>query len=84
MSTATSALQEPTTITVRRATDQAEALVNVPASGVDLEALEKALIVFALESTHANRTRAAHFLGLTRSALLYRMHKYGLVPEQGS
>lgn len=54
------------------------ALVTVPFSGVDLEALERALIGFALARAGGNRTHAARFLGLTRSALLYRMHKYGL------
>ena len=50
----------------------------VPAAGIDLEAVERALIVFALASTGGNRTRAAQFLGLSRSALIYRMHKHGL------
>ncbi|MBI2835120.1 MAG: hypothetical protein HYX76_11915 [Acidobacteria bacterium] len=50
----------------------------VPASGIDLEAVERALIVFALASSGGNRTRAARFLGLSRSALIYRMHKHGL------
>jgi two-component system NtrC family response regulator len=52
--------------------------VAVPASGIDLQAVERALIVFALASSGGNRTRAARFLGLSRSALLYRMHKHGL------
>lgn len=63
-------------------TDQKDtpvATVAVPASGVTLDALERALIVFALGSSDGNRTRAAKFLGLSRSALIYRMHKHGLV-----
>ena len=55
--------------------------VAVPASGVDLEAVERALIVFALTSSSGNRTRAARFLGLSRSALIYRMHKHGLAAD---
>jgi two-component system NtrC family response regulator len=51
----------------------------VPDSGVDVEAVERALIEFALERTRGNRTHAARFLGLSRSALIYRMHKHGLV-----
>jgi DNA-binding NtrC family response regulator len=50
----------------------------VPDTGLDLEALERALIVFALTRTAGNRTHAARLLGLTRSALLYRMHKHRL------
>lgn len=63
-------------------TDQKDtpvATVAVPTSGVPLDALERALIVFALRSSEGNRTRAARFLGLSRSALIYRMHKHGLV-----
>lgn len=48
-------------------------VLQVPNTGVCIEALERALIVFALAQTAGNRTRAARLLGLTRSALLYRM-----------
>jgi len=51
----------------------------VPESGVDVDAVERALIAFALKKTEGNRTHAARFLGLSRSALIYRMHKHGLV-----
>jgi DNA-binding NtrC family response regulator len=63
-------------------TDQEDtpvARVAVPTSGVPLDAFERALIAFALRSSEGNRTRAARFLGLSRSALIYRMHKHGLV-----
>lgn len=71
-------------MTVRHASDADAAIVSVPASGVDLEAVERALIVFALDTTGGNRSRAAKLLRLTRSALLYRLHKYGLTVKQGS
>ena len=71
-------------VTVRQSADAAAAMVSVPVSGVDLEAVERALIVFAVESTGGNRTRAAKLLRLTRSALLYRLQKYGLMVKQGS
>jgi len=71
-------------VTVRRSDENGVATVSVPASGVDLEAVERALIVFALDVTGGNRTRAARLLRLTRSALLYRLHKYGLTVKQGS
>jgi DNA-binding NtrC family response regulator len=61
---------------------EAQVLVTVPRCGVDLEAIERALIRFALEHTGGNRTRAARFLRLTRSALLYRMQKHGLVSSR--
>ena len=66
-------------VTVRQSEDGGDTIVNVPASGVDLKAVERALIIFALQTTSGNRTRAAKFLRLTRSALLYRMQQYGLV-----
>jgi two-component system NtrC family response regulator len=69
---------------VRRSDDVGAAIVSVPESGVDLEAVERALIVFALETTGGNRTRAARLLRLTRSALLYRMQKYELALTEGS
>ena len=50
----------------------------VPLTGVELIAVERALIQFALDSHGGNRTHAAAFLGLSRSALLYRMQKYHL------
>jgi transcriptional regulator with GAF, ATPase, and Fis domain len=77
---ATHRQREPATIVVGHAGDPDDrTTVTVPASGVDLDALERALIVFALEAAGGNRTHAARLLALTRSALLYRMHKHGLV-----
>ena len=69
-----------TSIIVRladRTTGDSVAVV-IPDSGADVEAVERALIAFALERTAGNRTHAARFLGLSRSALIYRMHKHGL------
>jgi two-component system NtrC family response regulator len=57
---------------------EARATVTVPRSGVELIAVERALIQFALNLHGGNRTHAAAFLGLSRSALLYRMQKYHL------
>ena len=74
---------QDTPITVRladQASDNTVAVV-IPDSGADVEAVERALIAFALNKTEGNRTRAARFLGLSRSALIYRMHKHGLVRD---
>lgn len=74
---------EHTTIAIRHRADEAEAgaTLTVPSNGIDIGAVERALIQFALETHRGNRTHAAAFLGLSRSALLYRMHKYGLIPN---
>lgn len=53
-------------------------MVSVPLAGVDLAAVERTLIRFALELHDGNRTHAAAFLRLSRSALLYRIQKYHL------
>ena len=52
--------------------------VAFPDEGINLEETEKALIRAALEKASGNRTRAAALLGITRSALLYRMDKHRL------
>lgn len=53
-------------------------VVNLPEGGISLEEVEKQLIVKALERSGGNQTRAAQLLGITRSALLYRMQKHGI------
>ncbi|MEW5763010.1 MAG: sigma-54 dependent transcriptional regulator [Bacillota bacterium] len=50
----------------------------VPGEDLSLEQVEKLLIQRALVKTGGNRSRAARLLGISRSALLYRMQKYGL------
>jgi DNA-binding NtrC family response regulator len=52
--------------------------LTVPTSGLDLAALERAVIAFALESHAGNQVRSARFLGISRSALIYRMRKHRL------
>lgn len=51
---------------------------TLPASGVNLDELERDMISQALERTHGNRSRAARLLGLSRDTLLYRIKKYTL------
>lgn len=50
----------------------------LPEGGVVLEDLEADLIHQALNQTHGNQSKAARLLGLTRSALLYRMKKHAI------
>jgi len=51
---------------------------DLPAKGVDLEQLERSLVVQALERTGWNQTRAATLLGLNRDQIRYRIEKFGL------
>ena len=52
--------------------------MEIPDDGISLEDVERELIVAALEKHNWNQTRAAAFLNITRSTLLYRMQKFGL------
>lgn len=51
---------------------------TLPEGGVVLEQLEAQLIDQAMEKSHGNQSKAARLLGLTRSALLYRMKKHSV------
>ncbi|MDH5369611.1 MAG: AAA family ATPase, partial [Gammaproteobacteria bacterium] len=48
----------------------------LPEGGVVLEQLEAQLINQAMDKSHGNQSKAARLLGLTRSALLYRIKKH--------
>jgi two-component system, NtrC family, response regulator AtoC len=50
----------------------------LPSEGVNLEDVEKNLVVQALERVHGNQTRAAALLGLHRDQIRYRIEKFGL------
>ena len=49
---------------------------TLPEGGVILEQVEAQLINQALTQSHGNQSKAARLLGLTRSALLYRLKKH--------
>jgi len=51
---------------------------SLPEGGIVLENLEMELIQQALDQSRGNQSKAARLLGLTRSALLYRMKKYAI------
>ncbi len=57
---------------------QQAASFSLPDSGIVLEKLEAELIHQAMDKSRGNQSKAARLLGLTRSALLYRMKKYAL------
>lgn len=52
--------------------------LNIPDTGIQLEEVEKALILKALQKTDWNQTQAANLLGITRQTLIYRVEKYDL------
>src|SRR3954470_11508051 len=51
---------------------------DLPATGVNLEDLERSLVVQALKRAGGNQTRAAARLGLNRDQIRYRIEKFGL------
>jgi DNA-binding NtrC family response regulator len=51
---------------------------EIPPEGLSLEALERELIVQALERAAGNKSQAARLLGLTRRTLYSRMERHGL------
>ena len=52
--------------------------VELPAGGIDLEQLERSLVIQALERSSWNQTRAATLLGLNRDQIRYRIEKFHL------
>jgi DNA-binding NtrC family response regulator len=52
--------------------------VELPVEGIDLEQLERSLVVQALQQSGWNQTRAATLLGLNRDQIRYRIEKFKL------
>jgi len=55
--------------------------LEIPETGIDLEQLERSLILKALEKTEGNVSRAARLLGLSRRTLQYRLEKIQGAPD---
>ncbi len=53
-------------------------LFHLPATGIELEAVEVDLMQQALAKTSGNKSRAARLLGLTRDTFLYRLKKHSI------
>lgn len=53
-----------------------EPVIYFPEEGINLEQVEKELIIKALKLSLQNQSKAAQLLSITRSALIYRMQKY--------
>lgn len=51
----------------------------LPDEGVDLEEVDRGLLMQALDRTDGNQSAAARLLGISRYALRYRMEKYGVL-----
>jgi DNA-binding NtrC family response regulator len=54
---------------------------QLPPEGVNLEELERQLLVQALERSGGNQTHAGQLLGINRDQVRYRIEKFGLTPS---
>jgi len=50
---------------------------ELPAENISLDDLESEIIRYALAMHNGNQSQTARYLGITRSALIYRMQKFG-------
>jgi len=51
---------------------------DLPMDGVDMQELERRLLIQALERANGNRTRAGQLLGMNRDQVRYRIEKFNL------
>ena len=63
-------------VTVSRTTTSS--VFRLPPEGVDLETVERQLLVQALQRAGGNQTQAGHLLGINRDQVRYRIEKFGL------
>lgn len=51
---------------------------SLPSDPINLDELEREIIRISLQRHDGNQSQTSRYLGITRSALIYRMQKYGL------
>lgn len=51
---------------------------TLPSDPINLDSLEREIIRTSLQRHDGNQSQTSRYLGITRSALIYRMQKYGL------
>ena len=57
--------------------------LKLPEEGINLEEVEKEILLQTLEKHNWHQTNAARYLGISRKTLIYRMEKYGLMEVHG-
>jgi DNA-binding NtrC family response regulator len=57
-------------------------LLEMPEDGISLEAIERELLLRALEKFKGNQTQAARYLDISRRTFIYRMEKHGLRQDE--
>ena len=71
----------PAAVRMRAGLGAAGVPIEIPDDGMDLEALERSLILQALDKAGGNATRAARLLGLSRRTLQYRLERIQAAPD---
>jgi two-component system, NtrC family, response regulator AtoC len=74
---------EPNDFTTLTRTVSATA-IKLPPEGLNLEEVERQLLVQALERANGNQTQAAQLLGINRDQVRYRIEKFGLHSARGT
>jgi len=74
---------EPDDFTTLTRTVSATA-IKLPPEGLNLEEVERQLLVQALERANGNQTQAAQLLGINRDQVRYRIEKFGLHAARGT
>jgi two-component system NtrC family response regulator len=70
---------------IRRAESRVASIgLKLPEEGIDLEEVEKEILLHALEKHGWNQTHAAKYLNISRKTLIYRMEKFALLPPTQS
>ena len=72
----------PATIRHARSPQPEGCPFELPEEGVDLEQVERGLLIQALDRTDGNQSASARLLGISRYALRYRMEKHGLLEKR--
>jgi len=58
--------------------------LDIPEEGINLDAVERELLLRALEKAGGNQTKAARYLDISRRTFIYRMEKHGIRDESES
>ncbi len=53
--------------------------MELPAENISLDEVEREIIRYALDMHNGNQSQTARYLSITRSALIYRMQKFGFI-----
>ncbi|MCB2154216.1 sigma-54 dependent transcriptional regulator [bacterium] len=57
--------------------------IEIPDEGVEFEEIERQLLEAAWEKSQHNQKKGAELLNLPRQAFIYRLQKYGIIPQYG-